>query len=457
MKKIFCLLMVLLILPSVLAIDLDIEQKSVNEVIIGGIEKPAVFELEITNNGVSEDFKFYNLFGFIIEPSEFRILSGETETINLEVYPIGDFKIRGFYTLNYYIKGSSSEIEEKLLFKVIDLEDAFEVGSEDIDPDSDLISVYIHNKQNFNFDNVKAKLSSNFFEIEEEFSLGPYEKKIFSVEMDKEDINDLSAGFYTIEADIEFAGKTAEVDGLITFEEKNVLTSTDEKFGFIINTITIKKENEGNVLATTEFSVEKNLISRLFTSFNDNPDVVQRKGVHVTYTWDRELSPGEDLEVVVKTNWTLPFIICFLIIFIIVYAKRSARGDIILRKKVNFVKAKGGEFALKITIFVQANNYVEKIHLVDRLPPLVKIYERFGAYEPSRVDEKARRVEWNFEKLEANEVRTISYVIYSKVGILGRFALPRATAIFERMGKIKETVSNRAFFVAEQRKGESDL
>jgi len=61
---------------------------------------------------------------------------------------------------------------------------------------------------------------------------------------------------------------------------------------------------------------------------------------------------------------------------------------------------------------------------------------------------------WNFEKLEAGERRIISYIIYSKIGVLGKFALPPTTAIYEKDGKIKETESNKAFFIAEERKKE---
>ena len=49
-------------------------------------------------------------------------------------------------------------------------------------------------------------------------------------------------------------------------------------------------------------------------------------------------------------------------------------------------------------------------------------------------------------------MRVLSYVIYSKVGVLGRFALPPATALYEMQGKVEESQSNRAFFVAEQNK-----
>jgi len=47
----------------------------------------------------------------------------------------------------------------------------------------------------------------------------------------------------------------------------------------------------------------------------------------------------------------------------------------------------------------------------------------------------------------------MTYIIYSKVGVLGRFALPTATAIYEKEGNIHETESNKAFFMAEQVRG----
>ena len=82
----------------------------------------------------------------------------------------------------------------------------------------------------------------------------------------------------------------------------------------------------------------------------------------------------------------------------------------------------------------------------------MKLYERFGGQPPNKINEKARTMEWNFEKLEEGEIRTLSYVIYSKsVGIMGKFALPPAVAIYQKEGEIKDVESNKAYFVAEQR------
>jgi len=157
------------------------------------------------------------------------------------------------------------------------------------------------------------------------------------------------------------------------------------------------------------------------------------------------------LEIIITTNWILPFVVVALIVFIFLFVKSYNEKDISLRKKVTFVKTKNGDFALKVSVFVSAKKYVEKVIITDRLPALVKVYPRFGLDKPSKVEEHKRLIEWDFEKLEAGETRILSYVIYSKVGVMGKFALPSTIAVYEREGEIKETESNKAFFIAEQR------
>ena len=78
------------------------------------------------------------------------------------------------------------------------------------------------------------------------------------------------------------------------------------------------------------------------------------------------------------------------IVAIIFLVKQYQKTNLVLKKRVNFVRAKGGEFALKISVYVQAKKYIERIHIIDRLPPLVKIYEKFGIETPTKVDEKSR-------------------------------------------------------------------
>jgi len=452
MKKIVILLLISLILPTICAVNLEINKTSENEVMILDINTPATFDLTIKNNGASDEFEFYTFFALLEEPKQSILINGgETKNVKVKILPTYSIKT-GFSTFDLFIRGTDkTETEKQLTIRIINLEDAFEIGSGEIDTDTKRLEIYIHNKINFNFDSIDAKFSSPFFEFEESFALGSNQRQNFYVDLDSEDYKKIVAGFYTLKVELTTKDKTSEVEGTIKFVEKDIVTTIRKESGFIISKKIIEKINEGNTLASSETVIKKNIVSRLFTSFSPEPDIVEREGMKIYYSWVREIKPGESLKVSVKTNWFIPFLIIILIVAIVVFAKKFSKRNMNLRKKVTFVKAKGGEFALKVSLFVHAKKYMEKVQIIDRLPALVKLYEKFGGEIPTKVDEANRRVEWNFEKLEAGEIRVISYIIYSKVGVLGKFALPSATAIFEREGEIKDEESNRAFFMAEQR------
>ncbi len=436
------------------AINIEIEKKSSDEVYIKDLNKPIVSTLTIKNLGKSDYFEFYNLVGFLISPSEkIYIENGGEKEITLEVTPLSKIPESGFYTFPYYIKGSDkSEEGIELTFKIIDLKDAFAVVSNDIEPKSSSAEISIINKENVNFENVSAKISSHFFNLEKTFNLSPKETKRFNISLNKNDFKELTAGFYTMTADINIYDKKARVEGVIRFAEKNIVTTTKNEFGLLVSTQIIEKINEGNLVEVSETIVRKNIISRLFTSFSPEPNLVERNGAKMYYTWVTKVNPGETHRIAVKTNWLFPFLIVSFIVIIVFLAKQYSKENLVLKKRVSFVRAKGSEFALKISILVSARKHVERINVVDRLPPLVELYERFGGETPTRVDRKNRRIEWNFDSLHPGETRVISYMIYSKIGVLGKFALPEATAIYEKEGDIKETESNVAFFVSEQRK-----
>ena len=451
-KQILIILMILMILPLVLAIDLTIEKQTSNEVMVVDVGAPAIVDLKVTNNEKDDSFLFYTFFGQGIEPAQrIQIKEGETKDIQLAFLPRQDNNLRGFTTFEYFIQSfNKTQLSKKITINLIDLKDAFEIGSQEINPESNTIIIYIQNKVNTNFDKLRVELNSPFFEIDQEFELMGNQKKTFEVNLNKEDFDKLLAGFYTMNAKITSANVSAEIESQIKFVEKDLLKTTESKYGFLINTEIVEKENKGNTVVDSSTTIEKSIISRMFTTFNPEPSSIERQGTKVYYTWNQKVNPGETLKIKAKTNWILPFIILILIIAILIIVKRYSEKDLILRKRISFVQAKGGEFALKVTIFVKARKYLEKVNIIDRLPPLVKIYERFLNERPSKVDEAKKRVEWGFEKLEEGERRVLSYIIYSKVGVLGKFALPSTTGIYELQGKIKETTSNKVYFVAEQ-------
>lgn len=453
MKKCFLGLFLILLLPFVLSMNLNIQKETSQGAMVQGIDSPAIFNLRITNFDRDAELRFMNFDGFVMEPETVQIKEDETKEIQLKVYPRDNFDYLGYYIFNYAIFQGEERLDEELVIKFVNLQDAFEIGATDFDPESNSLDVYIKNKENFNFEDLHAKFSSAFFELEENLELKPNEKKTFTVNLNKEDFKKLIAGFYTLDAKITSDGEEANVEGIIKFLEKDIVTTEKKDYGFVINSKIIKKENKGNVVVETETTIKKNIISRLFTTFSPEPNVIKRKGSEVYYVWKQKINPGETMQVVVKTNWLFPFLLILVVVAVVVIVKKSSQKNLVIKKNVSFVKSKGGEFALKITLNLSAKKYIERIRLIDRLPPLVKIYEKFGAEKPIRIDEKSRRVEWAFEKLEAGEVRTISYIIYSKVAVLGRFILPSAIAIFEKNGKVCEETSNTSYFMAEQGRG----
>jgi len=450
-KTIIPIILAFILIASVSALDINVQKKSSGEVMILGLDKPAVFNLSITNHGPADNLMFYTFFSPSTYPKGTVSLGvGETKNVQLEIYPPEKIKT-GYYTFDYFIKGQdSSEISQKLTVNVITLSDAFEIGSGEVDTNSNSINIYIQNKVNTNFDNVNAEFTSPFFDLKKTFSLGPYEKKEFTIELNKDDFKKLLAGYYTMNADIDVNNVKTNVEGIIKFNEKDQLVTTKKDYGLIINTQIITKTNEGNVLETSETIIKKNTLSRLFTTFTPEPTSVDKQGMKYYYTWKNQINPGDKVEITVRTNWIFPIILLALIIAIAVLTKLTSERNIVLRKRVSFIRAKGGEFALKVSVFVHAKRYIEKVNIIERLPPLVKLHERFGVETPTRINEKAKRIEWNFDKLEAGETRTLNYIIYSKIGVLGKFALPRTMAVYEKDGKVKEDSSNKTFFIAEQ-------
>lgn len=456
MRKILYLFAILLLLPTVLAVNLEVNKTSSDEVMIMGFNEPAIFSVDITNNGKTDYFSIYTFFGKGIEPRDLiKIEKDEIKSIELKVYPRKDFSIRGYTTFTYYIQGSDfSEIEKKLILNIIDLGGAFEVGSETVNPESRTLNVFIENKVNYDFENLSVKFSSAFFDLEKTINLEPYESKTFEIELDKEDFDKLMAGFYTLKVDLAIGNISSSIEEKIRFEEKDILKTESKNYGFIVSTKIVKKVNEGNVVTSSETIIKKNILSRLFTSFDPSPSSVDRQGSKVYYTWLKDLKPGESYEIVVRTNWLLPLAVIILLILIIYLVNKTSKRDLSIRKKVSFVNAKGGEFALRVNLFVEAHKYIENVKIIDRLPPLVDVYNRFGGELPNRYHKGKKIFEWDFDSLEEGEKRILSYIIYSKVGILGKFALPRATGRYKREGKAKGVSSNNAFFMSQSRKKE---
>ncbi len=456
MKKLFILMVLCLLVPTVLAANINVEKHGPRITIIRGVNEIAEYEISVTNNGDSDSFSFFSYISPNMKPDEeIFIEKGETKNITLKFYDMDKVTKDDLLLFKYFIKPSKGEkIEKELLLNIKDLENSFDIDTSGITFNSSDIEILFRNKLNYNFDEILVNFSSSFFNLQKEFSLGPHEEKKFSVSLDKGDFQKLSAGYYNLHAKVVYGGILAEIDSPMDFEEKKEIKTTEDKQGLFIRRNSISKINQGNLVTDSTIEFEKNIISRLFTIFSEKPDVVERQGFNVYYSWNKKIQPGETWEVVAKTNWWIPFVIIVFTVLVVILVKKISERDIVLKKRIHFVKAKGGEFALKVSIVVNSRKHVENLRVVDRIPKLAKLYERYGGEVPTDVNKERGKLSWELGDLEAGEKRILTYVIYSKIGVLGRFALPPAVSYYQRDGDFKESSSNRAYFVADQSKDE---
>lgn len=445
------------ILVFVLALSftsaLTATQDSLDVTVIPDFNQPGKTTLTITD-AVEGNYNIYTLTSVKLLPEEGFYLNSGKNTLEVSILPRDDLEPFGtvYYNFGYVIrnKDNKQDFSYKMAVRVVAVEDALEISSDTNSPDSESITFYVRNREDIDLENVNMEFSSIFFDFEETFNIKANEKKEFTVKP-KTDIKKVEAGSYLVKAIVNTDRGEKEMEGRIFLGEKKGVEVKEETSGIFVKTTETSRVNFGNVYETVSIEVEKSILSRLFTSFSIEPDTVNRDGFTIYYSWERTLGPAESFDVKVSTNYVYPILIIVAIILIILGFKRFTETKIEIRKSVMPVKTKDGRFALRVRLNILARKRVENVSLVDRVPAIVDIHEKFdNVFKPSKIDTKNRRLQWDLGELNPGDERTFSYVIYSKVGVVGKFGLPRALAVFEKNGEIHEVESNTVYFLAEQ-------
>jgi hypothetical protein len=453
-KLISFLIMAVLMISFVIAADLDVKVLDKNPVIIIEESNFAGFTLSITNNeAITDDFEIYSLVGIEIFPKEFfRIVGNATKELEIEIAPRKEVlrDIRGAYNFEYEIKGKQTGFYKDILsIRIVELKNVIDVKPENINLEDSQATITITNLEDVDLENVSITAKSFFFEFSETVDLSSKEAREFTVTIQKEKIGRLFAGEYDVDLTFELNEQKSKKTANVKYLEKGGVSVSATTSGLIIREKTIAKKNEGNIDSITTITDKKDIFSRLFTTYSKTPLTTERKGPFVEYTWEKELSPGDQLTIRTTTNYTFPFILIIIVILVILIAKVFMIRDLTLQKRVSLMKTRGGEFALKVKLRTKARKSLENIRIIDKLPRLTKLYEKFGS-KPDKIDPKTRRILWHIKKLNAGEERVFTYIIYSKINIIGKFELPAASAKFERKdGKHDEVHSNKAYFAAE--------
>lgn len=454
MKKGFVLLFALLILPMSLAsAALSVEKIDKGSVIISELDNPAVFDFIIQSDR-PDTIEIFSLVGVSMSPRGAFDINAGNNTFEVRAFPKSELREReGFLKFEYQIKHAEGVLTDTLQVKIVPMEDALKISPGNFLPGDEAVNINITNLENTHLQDVSMTFVSEFFKEQKIVSLEPYESKEISVEINQEKARKIKAGPYIVTAEASVGKAHTRLEGVIQYLEKQGTSILTDSRGIIIRTTTTTKTNEGNVVIQDTIEEKRNIITRLFTTYSAEPESITRKGASINYQWSRSLEPGDSWSVSVVTNYTLPFLLILLVIVIGFFTHLYSRNYVTVTKRVNPVKTRGGQFALKVRLSVRAKSHVDNIQLVDRLPGVTKLYEKFGT-KPERIDESTKRMFWNIKSLQAGEERVFSYILYADVNIVGTFELPAATAIYEKSGKTHESLSNRAFFANETAQNE---
>jgi hypothetical protein len=452
-KEIFILLFVLFFLPFVIAADLDVQKTIRQDVIIREIDNNASFKLIIKNlEGVSDDFKIYSLVGVAIYPKGlFRIDKDDYKELDVVIVPHRETMrdVEGFYIFDYEIKGEKTGyFKDKFSIKIISVKEAIDIRLEDIIPDVNEVRLKVSNKENISINEIGLQISSDFFDFAETFDLAPYENKTFYAKLDNLFSKGIIAGDYSIETEIKLNGQSSMKTSEFRYLEKGEVTSYSNTEGFFIRKTELKKINNGNIDVSTSINLRRNIITRLITTFSERPSSVAREGFFVDYSWEKEIGVGESAQVIVKANYSFPFILLLIVLGVIFGAKFMSRKDIFVEKRVFPVKTKRGEFALRVRIRIRTKKKVENINVSDKLPKATKLYTKTGT-KPTKIDEQTGKLYWEIGNLHSGEERVITYIIYSKLNVVGSFELPIASLSYELNGVKEHSYSNKTSFISD--------
>lgn len=451
MNKICAFLTLFVLIPFVSAIVTVQAPDETPVLIVGSDSEKVSYSLILKTNGPSADFQIYSLVGVELSPSTVYLEQNVPTTITLTAKPIRRLldTARGVVKFEYEIFNTNQGVTKgSLLMELVTLEDSLFVRPISVEVGDTEASFILQNLKRVLFDNLHIELSSKLADAERRVTLEPFELANLTVELDTDAVKRLVAGTYPLTVRARYQGAEGTLATNIKYLEQGGVAVAEYVKGTIIRTKTTEKTNEGNVPVIVTINEKRDIFTRLLTNHDPAPESSSKRGFYVLYTWQKQLAPAETLAVQSTTNYTLPVIIFIIIILLVIAVRFYLQTGVTLIKRVSYVRTKGGEFALKVTLHAKSHTSVQNVVLTDRIPHAMKLYEPYGV-KPHTVDEGTRTITWNLSHLNAGEERIFSYIIYSKIRVVGSFELPLAHVRYTHKGKAVSVFSNKTSFAAE--------
>lgn len=233
-------------------------------------------------------------------------------------------------------------------------------------------------------------------------------------------------------------------------EVANVVHEKTISYGLLLQTITIKVKNEGNV-PTTSFYVTEDIPTFMKAFFQPSEQTtVEVISDRIYYHWlIQDLMPGETRTVMYQINlwnaWaiSLILIIAIIIAFRVVYVPGIVKG---FRHAGPITREK--QIQISLDVKNRSIHEIKDVVVRDFVPPIAKVVDRFDTVRPMvRRIGTGTEVIWKFDSLKPREERVLTYWIVPSVDIPGALKLAKAYMKFVDRKKVKRVSTSKSIII----------
>ena len=447
----------LLLAAAVSAVEFSATLTGDNIVKIGGTVE---FVLRITNN----DFKMRTLQVmpepyaslpssaievFSADPQLVEVNSGETKDVKLTirmkdtVLPNDNY---GSYVTIRDIK-DGSKLDHNLIMKIIPPDDVVSVSTsipKSVAPGNEFsVDVKFKNNMNLQLSNVDVYVGSELFEEKKTMIMFPLQRREESFKFKIPSMAKPKDYTFSVRVYHEGVMNGKFSDTFTVLQNSDVKQDVSVERGFLTETTTVTKTNNGNFVATEYFDYPASFFTRMFVSSSVDRTSEDSGGLH----WIFDINPGQSVVLEVERSY-VPLLVVFAVIalFVAVAYYLLTRG-LVVRKKVFKLRKSAGvaQFTVMLHIKNRTRGSVKDMTIFEIVPSLIQPSTHFGTLKPDTMQkgEKGMKFIWKIPELSKGEERILSYQVDSKITVLGRIALPPCMIRFKnRSGRIVNVMSN---------------
>jgi len=300
------------------------------------------------------------------------------------------------------------------------------------------IDIGVKNKNPLYLENVIVRLKSQLFDMETSIgALQPLERKFatFDVRLDPHETpkkDTLLAA--AIIGNITFVD--IETFEIASYQLPFVTSSSSSQEAFMKTTTSLEVSNPSNVAKEEEVLLETRLLPSFFTSTSPHATITTKDGKRFL-TWRITLPASGSIILRATTNYR-PFFYILIIALAALGIYLRLRSPLVIFKSVREVaKHEGGISMFKVILHIKnrSKHSLHGIEVTDSVPSIADIRpgEMSGTLPPTKILTNTRKgsiAKWELHALEGHEERVLSYLVKSKLSILGTLEIPLAKARF---------------------------